>query len=274
MLSPGLRPVAPAGSALLSASTTVGARRRCAKPARLWWSPASRRSESPPSRHPRGRSCTRNSTPRARVCAKRCAHWATATSRRAERQRGRLPMAVHYPGTYLAGGYNRLRTDIAGRSVENEDLVNFPNWLALTFRIERRRLVRFARGCDSCLPAGARSQTRRASPDDTFRGSSRPTQHAAERRLVSMDDMHLAALELTTHGGELVGIRDRALGDRRPRGERRRKALSQVQQQTSASRSRAQSWGGRHLSRRTHLAVPPSCRASCAHTRLYRCNVD
>jgi HAD superfamily hydrolase (TIGR01509 family) len=42
---------------------------------------------------------------------------------------------VHYPGTYLAGGYNRLRTDIAGRLVENEDLGNFPNWLALGVRI-------------------------------------------------------------------------------------------------------------------------------------------
>ena len=42
---------------------------------------------------------------------------------------------IHYPGTYLAGGYNRLRTDIAGRVVENEDLVNFPNWLAVEFRI-------------------------------------------------------------------------------------------------------------------------------------------
>ena len=42
---------------------------------------------------------------------------------------------VHYPGTYLAGGYNRLRTDIGGRIVENEDLVNFPNWLALKFRV-------------------------------------------------------------------------------------------------------------------------------------------
>ena len=42
---------------------------------------------------------------------------------------------IHYPGTYLAGGYNRLLTEIAGRVVENEDLVNFPNWLALNFRI-------------------------------------------------------------------------------------------------------------------------------------------
>lgn len=44
---------------------------------------------------------------------------------------------VHYPGTYLAGGYNRLSTEIAGETIVNEDLVNFPNWLPLTFRPAR-----------------------------------------------------------------------------------------------------------------------------------------
>ena len=43
---------------------------------------------------------------------------------------------THYPGTYVAGGYNRLVSEVAGRSVANEDLVNFPNWLPLTFRPE------------------------------------------------------------------------------------------------------------------------------------------
>ena len=43
---------------------------------------------------------------------------------------------VHYPGTYLAGGYNRLATEVAGETIVNEDLVNFPNWLPLTFRPE------------------------------------------------------------------------------------------------------------------------------------------
>ncbi|MGM0574134.1 MAG: glycoside hydrolase family 65 protein [Myxococcota bacterium] len=43
---------------------------------------------------------------------------------------------VHYPGTYIAGGYNRLRTEVSGRVVENEDTVNWPNWLCLTFRVE------------------------------------------------------------------------------------------------------------------------------------------
>jgi len=43
---------------------------------------------------------------------------------------------VHYPGTYVAGGYNRLESDVSGRPIANEDLVNFPNWLPLTFRPE------------------------------------------------------------------------------------------------------------------------------------------
>ncbi|MDX1386180.1 MAG: glycosyl hydrolase family 65 protein [bacterium] len=42
----------------------------------------------------------------------------------------------HYPGTYLAGGYNRLSTELSGKTIENEDLVNWPNWLPLSFRQE------------------------------------------------------------------------------------------------------------------------------------------
>ncbi|MFE5587742.1 glycoside hydrolase family 65 protein [Kitasatospora sp. NPDC056531] len=41
---------------------------------------------------------------------------------------------VHYPGTYLAGCYDRAESTITGRVVANEDLVNCPNWLPLTFR--------------------------------------------------------------------------------------------------------------------------------------------
>ncbi len=43
---------------------------------------------------------------------------------------------VHYPGTYAAGVYNRLVDDVSGTAVDNESLVNLPNWLALTFRID------------------------------------------------------------------------------------------------------------------------------------------
>ena len=43
---------------------------------------------------------------------------------------------VHYPGTYAAGVYNRLVDDVSGTEIDNESLVNLPNWLSLTFRID------------------------------------------------------------------------------------------------------------------------------------------
>jgi trehalose/maltose hydrolase-like predicted phosphorylase len=42
----------------------------------------------------------------------------------------------HYPGTYAAGVFNRLSVTMAGQPVENESMVNLPNWLSLTFRVE------------------------------------------------------------------------------------------------------------------------------------------
>jgi alpha,alpha-trehalase len=43
---------------------------------------------------------------------------------------------THYPGTYLAGLFNRLAEEKAGRTIVNESLVNLPNWLLVTFRID------------------------------------------------------------------------------------------------------------------------------------------
>lgn len=42
---------------------------------------------------------------------------------------------INYPGTYIAGVYNQLPTKIAGRTIYNEDFVNCPNWLLLTFKM-------------------------------------------------------------------------------------------------------------------------------------------
>ncbi len=42
---------------------------------------------------------------------------------------------VHQPGTYAAGCYNRLCDEIGGRVVENESMVNLPNWLDLRFAV-------------------------------------------------------------------------------------------------------------------------------------------
>jgi trehalose/maltose hydrolase-like predicted phosphorylase len=43
---------------------------------------------------------------------------------------------TNYPGTYIAGLYNRLISKVADRDIENEDFVNVPNWQYLNFRID------------------------------------------------------------------------------------------------------------------------------------------
>jgi len=54
--------------------------------------------------------------------------------------RGVLPETAasdtNYPGTYIAGLYNRLTSKVADRDIENEDFVNIPNWLFIDFKIE------------------------------------------------------------------------------------------------------------------------------------------
>ena len=104
---------------------------------------------------------------------------------------------VHYPGTYVAGGYNRMRTAIAGREVENEDLVNLPNWLAFDLRfgdgewftLAQARLLDYRQELD--LRRGVLSRKVR------FEDGAGKRTTLSERRLVSMAEPHLAALELT-----------------------------------------------------------------------------
>jgi alpha,alpha-trehalase len=106
---------------------------------------------------------------------------------------------VHYPGTYLAGGYNRLVSEIAGRKVENEDLVNLPNWLPLTFRIDDGPW--FSMDEVEILSLRQTLDLRRGllCRDLRFRDARGRTTRWHERRLVSMADPHLAGLcvELT-----------------------------------------------------------------------------
>lgn len=103
---------------------------------------------------------------------------------------------VHYPGTYLAGGYDRLKSEIAGETVETEDLVNMPNWLPLTFRVAGEDWVHvrsvniLAYRQELDLKHGMLSRSIRFvdGRGRRFRVSS--------RRLVSMRDPHLAAIEM------------------------------------------------------------------------------
>lgn len=41
----------------------------------------------------------------------------------------------HYPGTYIAGVFNRVPSKVHGQTVFNNDFVNAPNWLPVEYRI-------------------------------------------------------------------------------------------------------------------------------------------
>ena len=104
---------------------------------------------------------------------------------------------VHYPGTYLAGGYSRLVTEVAGRAVENEDLVNFPNWLVLAFRpadgewfdLQAVEILRHRQRLD--LRRGLLTREIR------FRDSEGRVTFLTQRRFVHIRAPHLAGLETT-----------------------------------------------------------------------------
>ncbi len=64
-----------------------------------------------------------------------CARWVTESSARAERRLESRADDIHYPGNYVAGGYNSLRFDIGEPVLEIEELVNMPNWLYQTLRL-------------------------------------------------------------------------------------------------------------------------------------------
>ncbi len=102
---------------------------------------------------------------------------------------------LHYPGTYLAGGYNRLKSSVDGEVIENEDLVNWPDWTFLTFRIDHG---------DWFTPENVRLISYRQELD-LFRGFLHSALHFRDRedhetilnswRLVHMEHQHLGAIK-------------------------------------------------------------------------------
>jgi len=102
--------------------------------------------------------------------------------------------AHHYPGTYFAGTYNRLTSEIAGEHIENEDLVNWPNWLVLALQPEGERMLAID---DADLLSYRQTLSLR---DGVLHrdvrlghGDGRVTR-LREWRLVSMHDPHLGAI--------------------------------------------------------------------------------
>jgi trehalose/maltose hydrolase-like predicted phosphorylase len=104
---------------------------------------------------------------------------------------------INYPGTYMAGMFNRRISKVAGRDIENEDFVNCPNWLPVSFRIGEEdwtdpnniRIVQIQRRLsfrDGLL-------SREMIVEDEQKRQTK----ISSLRTASMNDQHLAAIQYT-----------------------------------------------------------------------------
>jgi alpha,alpha-trehalase len=104
---------------------------------------------------------------------------------------------VHYPGTYAAGVYNRLTSEVAGREVHDEANVNLPNWLPFRFRIEdggwfdvsRVQLIEYRQELDLRRAIFARTVR--------FEDEEGRETAVAQHRLLSMANPNVLALQTT-----------------------------------------------------------------------------
>ncbi|TCD48483.1 beta-phosphoglucomutase family hydrolase [Chlorobium sp. N1] len=103
----------------------------------------------------------------------------------------------HYPGTYIAGVFNRLPSKVHGQTVFNNDFVNAPNWLPVRFRIGggelidpmEQKILSYRQNLDMESAVMEREMV----VQDNLGRISRIT----SRRLASMADPHLVALRFT-----------------------------------------------------------------------------
>ena len=101
----------------------------------------------------------------------------------------------HYPGTYVGGAFNKLKSSVSGEVIENESIVNWPNWLHLTFvhedgmryHIDEVEILQFKQVLDLKL---GQLETNIDFKDQLGRESNLQT-----CRIVSMADPHLGAYE-------------------------------------------------------------------------------
>jgi beta-phosphoglucomutase family hydrolase len=112
---------------------------------------------------------------------------------------------TNYPGTYIAGLYNRLVSKVGDRDVENEDFVNAPNWLPITFKIENGewfdpnswQIVDIYRNLDFATGVLTKVMTVRDN-----KGNETLIQ---SQRMASMANPHLAALQYSISPINYVG---------------------------------------------------------------------
>jgi len=100
----------------------------------------------------------------------------------------------NYPGTYMSGVYNRLISKVGDRDIENEDLVNCPNWLPVKFRINGEEWLDANNSEVMDIYRNLDFRTGLLYKHMILKDSKGNLTRIDSRRVASMDDPHAAAI--------------------------------------------------------------------------------
>ncbi|WP_433208872.1 beta-phosphoglucomutase family hydrolase [Nocardia sp. CA-107356] len=137
---------------------------------------------------------------REALCALGNGYWGTRAA-----TPGSTADSVHYPGTYLAGIYNRHSSELHSGTVESEHLVNAPDWTFLTIRPVDGPTLRpgtpemLGHHQDLNLRAGVLTRV------DRYRDDAGRTTRVITRQFQSLSDPRLAALQFTIEAEDWTG---------------------------------------------------------------------
>lgn len=104
---------------------------------------------------------------------------------------------VHYPGTYIAGVYNKLPSSVYRKTIYNNDLVNCPNWLLIELKVGssdylhplQEEIISYKH--DLNMKEGMLSRSL------TFRDKEGRTTSIHSERIASMHNPHLGGVRYT-----------------------------------------------------------------------------
>ncbi len=104
---------------------------------------------------------------------------------------------IHYPGTYIAGIYNKLPSVVYRRTIYNNDFVNCPNWLLMEIGIGDSGFINIF---DEEILEYTHNLSMKdgvMSRDVTFKDREGRITTIHSERIASMHDHHLAAIQYT-----------------------------------------------------------------------------
>lgn len=112
---------------------------------------------------------------------------------------------LHYPGMYAAGIFNRLTDEVVGNAIDNESLVNLPNWLPVTFRVDGGPWFDIDTADVSSYLVTLDLRRATLTRQVAFRDEAGRTIEVTQRRFVAMHLPHVGAMETTVRAVDWSG---------------------------------------------------------------------